>query len=104
MHQGFDDPDLLAAFSGGLALTTSDKDVLSAASVPGAASGGVEGDKAREEEEELRAAASRAQEECALLERAAHYALMMNADLQVGLLVVVVVIFVNTHVHETRQR
>ncbi|CAM9379054.1 unnamed protein product, partial [Ectocarpus sp. 13 AM-2016] len=80
--EGFDDPDLLAAFPGGLALTTSDKGVLSAASVPGVASGGVEGDKAREEEEELRAAASRAQEECALLERAAHYALMMNADLQ----------------------
>ncbi|CAM9502390.1 unnamed protein product [Ectocarpus sp. 8 AP-2014] len=81
--EGFDDPDLLAAFSGGLALTTSDKAMLSAASLPGAASGGgVEGDKAREEEEELRAAASRAQEECALLERAAHYALMMNAHLQ----------------------
>ncbi|CAM9236441.1 unnamed protein product [Ectocarpus sp. 6 AP-2014] len=81
--EGFDDPDLLAAFSGGLALATSDKAVLSAASVPGAApDGGVEGDKAREEEGESSAAASRAQEECALLERAAHYALMMNADLQ----------------------
>ncbi|CAM9593693.1 unnamed protein product [Ectocarpus fasciculatus] len=81
--EGFDDPDLLAAFPGGLALTTSDTDVLSAAGVSGTASGsGVDGDKTREEEEELKAAASRAQEECALLERAAHYALMMNADLQ----------------------
>lgn len=92
MHQGFHDPDLLAAFPGGLALTTSEKDVPSAASVPGTGSGsGVDGDKTREEEG-LKVAASRAREECALLERAAHYALMMNADLQVGLVVVVVVI------------
>lgn len=36
-----------------------------------------------EAEEDESIAASRAEAECALLERAAHYALMMNADLQV---------------------
>ncbi|CAN0116944.1 unnamed protein product [Scytosiphon promiscuus] len=71
--EGFDDPDLLAAFPGGLSLAAEPN----AASLPVAAAG-----SKTKAEDEARAAASRAQEECSLLERAAHYALMMNADLQ----------------------
>ncbi|CAM9435933.1 unnamed protein product, partial [Hapterophycus canaliculatus] len=84
--EGFDDPDLLAAFPGGLSVPAAGPEVArsSAATSPGMAVMAV-GSKTKEEEQEeqeAKAAASRAQEECSLLERAAHYALMMNADLQ----------------------
>lgn len=71
--KGFDDPDLLEAFPG-LSITRK-----------GDGSNGVRMDMAPEaaNEDESKENA-RAEEECALLERAAHYALMMNADLQVG--------------------
>lgn len=77
--QGFDDPDLLAAFPGGVSIAASD---VVASGAPAVAGDGKDREE-KEDEEEARTAASRAQEECALLERAAHYALMMNADLQV---------------------
>lgn len=81
-RQGFDDPDLLAAFPGGVSIAASE---ASAGGNPAAANGGSDKNKKEDDlgEEEARAAAARAEEECALLERAAHYALMMNADLQV---------------------
>ena len=83
-RQGFDDPDLLAAFPGGVSISTSEA-VAGGDPAAAAAVGGKGKDKKEEDEEaEARAAAARAEEECALLERAAHYALMMNADLQVG--------------------
>lgn len=82
--KGFDDPDLLEAFPG-LAVAAPEsepKPKRGPALAQGEGGEGV-GDGGQEEEEELKAA-SHAEAECALLERAAHYALMMNADLQVG--------------------
>lgn len=77
--QGFDDPDLLAAFPG-LAVVDGEGDPNASSletGEPSAAS-----DVAKEDESN-KLSDARAEAECALLERAAHYALMMNADLQV---------------------
>lgn len=70
--QGFEDPDLLAALPG-FSNSVEGNDNTGVGSEAPPDSGGD-----RESKEEARSA-----EECALLERAAHYALMMNADLQV---------------------
>lgn len=77
--QGFDDPDLLEAFPG-LAVAAPESEPQSKGGP--APTQGERGEGGEEEEEELKVA-SQAEAECALLERAAHYALMMNADLQV---------------------
>lgn len=70
--QGFEDPDLLAALPGfSNSIEGDDSTGVGSEASPDAG-----GDSESKEE-------ARSAEECALLERAAHYALMMNADLQV---------------------
>ncbi|CAN0139516.1 unnamed protein product [Laminaria digitata] len=76
--EGFDDPDLLEAFPG-LAVAAPESEPQPKGGP--APTQGERGEGGEEEEEELKVA-SQAEAECALLERAAHYALMMNADLQ----------------------
>lgn len=82
--KGFDDPDLLEAFPG-LAVAAPESEPKPKKGPALAQGEGAEGrvEGGQEEEEEELKAASHAEAECALLERAAHYALMMNADLQV---------------------
>lgn len=81
--KGFDDPDLLEAFPGlAVAAPESESQPKKGPALAQGEEGEGGGEVGQEEEEELKAA-SQAEAECALLERAAHYALMMNADLQV---------------------
>lgn len=81
--QGFDDPDLLEAFPGlAVAVADSESQIKRGPAAPTQGEAAGEGGGQEGEEEEGLKAASQAEAECALLERAAHYALMMNADLQ----------------------
>ena len=74
MPQAYEDPDLLAALPG-----------LSIVGEGGVTTGdGSNVSPGFGKDDSESKAESRSAEECALLERAAHYALMMNADLQVG--------------------
>lgn len=81
--QGFDDPDLLEAFPGLAVAAVESEPHANRGPAPAQGGAGDGGGGQEGEEEEGLKAASQAEAECALLERAAHYALMMNADLQV---------------------
>lgn len=81
--QGFDDPDLLEAFPGLAVAAVESEPHAKRGPAPAQGGAGDGGGGQEGEEEEGLKAASQAEAECALLERAAHYALMMNADLQV---------------------